>query len=294
MSSSAVGFENAVEQRTPVDLEVHGTIPPWLNGVLYRTGPGTTRIPTSADPNKSYDIQHWFDGLTMNHRFEIFPGGQRVSYCSRKGAEDLEKHISQEGKHPLVSFGQKADPCQSIFRKFFTIFSTLSSEYTGKASPSSSNIGVTLTPDMPGWNVAVADLPKQTSGPQFIAVKTDTNNLQLIDPCTLEPLKLAVYKDIDPRLDGQLSAAHSCRDKETGDFFNYSCKFGGPYPTYKIFKIGKDGATTILATVNDAPASYIHSFAMTENYIILCVWQAHLKQLSFPHFVCKLFFSTAF
>src|ERR1700676_3753698 len=76
-----------------------------------------------------------------------------------------------------------------------------------------------------------------------------------------------MYKQLDSRLDGLLLAAHSCRDQETGNFYNYSCKFGG-----------KDGKVDMLAEIKDAPPSYIHSFAMTERFVVLCVWQAHMKQ----------------
>jgi torulene dioxygenase len=276
-SAAAAAFENVSEERTPVDLEIHGQIPPWLSGILYRTGPGTTRIPTTADPSKSVAIQHWFDGLALHHRFEIFPGGQRVSYCSHSGSEDLQKGIADTGEYPPISFGQQGDPCQSIFRKFFAVFQTMR---TLKATPSPSgvNVSVTLTPNMPGWDSETSNLPTLSSGPRYLVAKSDTASLQLLDPTTLKPLKVSTYKQIDPRLDGELSASHSCRDDATGDFYNYSCKVGGRFPTYKIFKIdGKDGKADVLAEIKDAPLSYIHSFAMTDRYLILTVWQAYVK-----------------
>ncbi|KAF9261005.1 carotenoid oxygenase [Marasmius fiardii PR-910] len=278
MHAYALGFENAPETRVPVDLTIQGTIPPWLSGVLYRTGPGTYRIPTANDSENKVDIQHWFDGLSMNHRFEIFPGGQRVSYRSRKASEDFEQHISEEGKIPGISFAQKPDICESIFKKFFTVFQQMRSPPTPGGTPSSVNVQVTLTPDMPGWNKIIPDLSlsHQTSGPQYLVAKTDAEGLQLLDPVSLEPLSSANYKTLDPRLDGQLSAAHSCRDKETGEFFNFSCKLGGRFPTYKVFRIAQDGSLDILAEIKDAPASYLHSFAMTSKYIVLTIWQAHI------------------
>ncbi|PCH43246.1 carotenoid oxygenase [Wolfiporia cocos MD-104 SS10] len=280
MASCAAGFENVQEQRDPVDLTIHGTIPSWLSGVLYRTGPGTYRIPTTADPSKVVDIHHWFDGLALHHRFEIHPGGQRVVYRSRKGAEDLEKHIADAGRYPTFSFGQKDDPCQNVFRKFFTMFKDMRLGSTdGEArSPSARNVSVTLTPDMPGWNAHASKLPASPSGPRYIVAKTDADSLQLLDPATLAPIVGATYKDLDPRLDGQLSAAHSCRDPSTGDFYNFSCKIGGRYAMYKVFRIGgSSGKVNILVEITDAPAAYMHSFAMTERFVILCVWGAHFK-----------------
>ena len=277
MSTLAACFENAPEQHTPVDLQIHGQIPPWLSGVLYRTGPGTTRIPTTADASKTVDIQHWFDGLALHHRFEIFPGGERVSYRSHCGSEDLQKQIADAGKYPTISFGQQGDPCQSIFRKFFTFFQTMRDLRAGPAlSPSGVNVSVTLTPNMPGLDVEATGLPTPATAPRNLVAKTDAHMLQFLDPTTLKPLRVATYQEIDPRLDGVLSAAHSCEDPITGDFYNYSCKFGR-LPTYKMFKIGKDNKVDILAEIKDAPASYIHSFAMTGRFVILTVWQAYIK-----------------
>ncbi|ESK85111.1 retinal pigment epithelial membrane family protein [Moniliophthora roreri MCA 2997] len=280
MHPYAIGFENAPEQRVPVDLTIKGEIPSWLSGVLYRTGPGTYRIPSFKDHSRVVDIQHWFDGLSMNHRFEIHPGGQRVSYRSRKASEDYERQISEHGKIPGIAFGQQPDICQSIFRKFFTVFQQMRSPPTSSGSPSGANVQVTLTPDMPGWGAITERLPElkqhQHSGPQYLVAKTDADGLQLVDPISLEPLAVATYKTLDPRLDGQLSAAHSCRDKEANEFYNYTCKLGGRFPTYKVFRIKGDNKVDVLAEIKDAPASYLHSFAMTSKYVILAVWQAHI------------------
>ncbi|TFY63351.1 hypothetical protein EVJ58_g3310 [Rhodofomes roseus] len=46
------GFENAAEQLVPIELNIRGDFPPWLSGNLYRTGPGTYSIPSTADPSK--------------------------------------------------------------------------------------------------------------------------------------------------------------------------------------------------------------------------------------------------
>jgi torulene dioxygenase len=278
MSAVGAAFRNVSEQRTPVDLQIYGDIPPWLSGVLYRTGPGTTDIPTTTDPSKSFNIQHWFDGLALHHRFEIFPGGRRVSYCSHSGTEDLQKKIADTREHPHITFGQRGDPCQSIFRKFFTAFQSVRTSDAVACSPSGVNVSVTLTPNMPGWDAETSNMPTLSSGLRYMVAKTDECTLQLLDPTTLKPLKALTYKDLDPRLDGKLSAAHSCQDHATGDFYNYSCKIGGRFPTYKVFKIdGTDGKVNVLAEIKDAPLSYIHSFMITEKYVIFTVWQAHIK-----------------
>ncbi|EJD46942.1 hypothetical protein AURDEDRAFT_144567 [Auricularia subglabra TFB-10046 SS5] len=262
------GFKNAVEQRVPVELAIEGTIPDWLHGDLYRTGPGTYTIPRK-DGGPLVQMQHWFDGVAVNHKFSIQHGG-RVVYSSRKAGEAFEEHVAQGGKMG-VTFAQR-DPCRKRFSKFFTVFTN----NDVRIPPN-----VTITPDMPGLAAAVPSKGKESGdrSPRYLVVKTDASQLQILDADTLDPLDTKTYRDIDPRLDGQMSAAHACRD-ESG-FYNYSLKFG-PSPSYKTFRIAPDGKVTILATISDAPPSYIHSFALTEKYFLLTVWQAHFKGNGLP------------
>lgn len=276
----AVGFENAVEQREPVTLRVKGEIPPWLTGRLYRTGPGTFRVPSKKAPGEMVNLAHWFDGLGMAHRFDITPSGS-VLYRSHHTSLGLQSRLEKAGAMVGVSFGDQ-DPCETIFSKFFTMFRPGATQVPSprKGAPDDVNVSVTLTPDMPGFASHASTLsttsPKNV--PRYLVAKTDADTLQVLDSETLRPLHATTYKELDPRLDGQLSAAHSCRDKETGEFFNYSLKLG-PRPTYKVFRLrptrnGEGHECDILAEITDAPPAYLHSFAMTQNYVVLCVWQA--------------------
>ena len=315
-SSRVTGFENAVEQLTPIDLTIRGDFPPWLSGILYRSGPGTYSIPSTSDTSKTTEIQHWFDGVAMHHRFEILPAtassGPRVVYRSHKGAASLERRVADAGEYPkeLFSFAQRhraADPCANLFQRFFTTFASWAEALKEAAGggesesddPLMHNVSVTLTPDMPGVLAGEEGPGESVAGeerksPRVIVAKTDGNALQVLEPSTLEPRKFMTYENIDPRLSGQLSAAHACRDAETGelharlsfarrysrpagDFFNFVTEIGAK-TTYKVFKIrGDDGKVDVLAKI-DAPPSYIHALTMTDRFVVLCVWQAHIKQ----------------
>ena len=73
-----------------------------------------------------------------------------------------------------------------------------------------------------------------------------------------------------------MSCAHPEFDPETGDYFNFNLDFG-MHPTYRVFRTSAaTGETEILATISgrDINAAYIHSFFLTENYVILCIWPA--------------------
>ena len=60
------GLQNCREQLEPVDCEISGDFPNWLNGVLFRAGPGVFDIKIN---NRIASFQHWFDAIAMIHRF---------------------------------------------------------------------------------------------------------------------------------------------------------------------------------------------------------------------------------
>ncbi|KZO95675.1 carotenoid oxygenase [Calocera viscosa TUFC12733] len=284
-SAHELAFSNAPETLSPIPLPVRGNLPPWLTGVLYRTGPGTYDIPSSSPSAKGGEvhIQHWFDGLGLNHRFSISSKG--VEYSARKSSHAVEEEISRAGKVVGISFGQQ-DPCEGLFHKYFTTFRRLTGTEGGNARthqlPDGANVAVTLSPDMPGFpeqlipDRLLAREPKAGEGPKYLVAKTDATLLQLLDPDTLEPLAITTYAGVSLELDGQMAAAHGCTDPRTGEYYNFSLKFG-PRPVYKIFRAapGQKGVK-VLAEVRDAPLAYIHSFAMTGRYVVLCVWASEI------------------
>ena len=54
-----IGFADIPETTTPVEMKVTGTIPDYVRGILYRTGPGSYTTPLNN--GKTLKIQHWYD-----------------------------------------------------------------------------------------------------------------------------------------------------------------------------------------------------------------------------------------
>lgn len=162
----------------------------------------------------------------------------------------------------MISFGQKRDPCAGFFNKLKSVF-----EPAQNSNPGFSNVGVTISANPSGL----------APEPKTLVLKTDTASLKKIDMETLEPIGVTDQTKIHPALKGPLSCAHAQFDHETGDMYNYNLDFGVNC-TYRIFKSTlATGKTEILATISDKtiPAAYIHSFFLTEDFVILAVWGSH-------------------
>ncbi|KAJ6256074.1 hypothetical protein Dda_9166 [Drechslerella dactyloides] len=272
------GFDWQDEVRDPVDLKVTGTIPDYVRGVLYRTGPGGDRVETTKGV---YKIDHWFDGFALNHRFEIGADG-KVNYRSRHGCDELLEYVKKTGDKDCYSFGQKKDPCEGFFRKFMSSFRQspliTMQGMAGTEHPSAQNISVTMSVNMPG-SQKFAGVPASENGVSghrgvtTLTVKTDHSSFQSIDPETLEPLGVAKQTVLHPDLNGQGSASHARTCPTTGELFNYNLRMNGP-PEYQLFKVAPEGDCKILAKFGGANASYIHSLFLSEKYVILCVWSS--------------------
>lgn len=115
-------------------------------------------------------------------------------------------------------------------------------------------------------------------GIRNLYAKTDYNEFKKLDPETLEPIGRATQGEFHPELTGPLTAAHPRSDPATGDMFNFNLEIGAT-STYRIFKVSAStGETTILARFPGIPA-YLHSLLITEDFVLLCVWNSHINPL---------------
>lgn len=226
---------------------------------------GSTKVPTSKGTTIS--VSHWFDGFGQTHRFQLL-SPTRVVYNSRYSTDSLVAYVRRTGNIPnTFTFAQRRDPCQSLWRMFLTSFVPMTSELEGKVD--GVNISVTVSRDVPGLPATAKD------GKRSLYTGTDASVLQGLDPDTLEPVGIASQSSLHPELKGQMSSAHAHVDPETGDVFNYNLEISWAV-TYRVFRTSRaTGKTEILGTITDAPPAYIHSFFLTRNFVVLCVYSAH-------------------
>lgn len=83
-----LGFTTLEEKSTPEKIPVKGTIPSWLEGTLYRVGPGQFEV------TDTYAV-HWLDGLAMVHRFAIEKG--TITYSNALIKSDYYENACKTG-----------------------------------------------------------------------------------------------------------------------------------------------------------------------------------------------------
>ncbi|KAH1393434.1 hypothetical protein KXX16_005901 [Aspergillus fumigatus] len=185
----------------------------------------------------------------------------------------LMEKARRTGDLKEVTFGQKRDPCESFFQKMKTVLVPTDSV----SDPQMVNSNVTVFANMPGM------LKHGPTGPasshfKVLTCLTDANQITQANPETLEPIAASTQQELHPDLKGQLYCAHPQFDHRTGDVYNYNLHLG-PRSTYRIYHTSAHTSRTEVIATFSIKAAYIHSFFMTEDYIIFCVWPAYFKGL---------------
>jgi beta,beta-carotene 9',10'-dioxygenase len=225
----AAGFTSLDSEISIDELPVTGVVPQWLSGELFRNGPA--KFETSGQR-----FRHWFDGLAMVHRFAFDSG--TVSYRNRFLETPAYQAARDNGTIEFADFA--TDPCRSMFARFFTWY---------RRFPAAHNACVNVVP-MDGGLTALTETP--------IAVHFERD--------TLATVGLSRYDDA---ITGNVTTAHPHLAPLTGDLVNYVLKFGRTCE-YGVYRQDPKGMTReLIAAVPETAPSYMHSFAITENHVIL-------------------------
>lgn len=222
-----------------------------------------------------FEISHWFDGFTTVHKFDLTPGEKgrvkQVAYSSYCQTDQLIEKARKTGKLDDITFAQKRDPCDSLYKKLKTAFFSHGSSLGAHEE----NTGVVIRETLP----TEAENTKH-NGRRLLTVVTDATSAKQFDADTLEPLGVTDQHHIHKDLTGPLSAAHASHDPETGDIFNFNLAFGAKGAVYRIFRASPTtGEVEILATISgyDIRGAYIHSLLLTDNCVVLCIWPSYFK-----------------
>jgi carotenoid cleavage dioxygenase-like enzyme len=225
----AKGLQDLDNEITHAPLQlISGQVPPWLKGTLLRNGPGRFSLGNEQ-------LLHWFDGLAMLHRFHFDSGNVQYSnrFITTRGyTEGMEK---QKIVYPAFATAPNYSFLQSIIHWF-------------KKPESGQNPGV-----------SVARL-----GSEYLAL-TESPAIVRFDDHTLSTDEVI---DCDDEVSGEITTAHPHYDFANKYLINFSLKFGRQ-SEYIYFKCNNNirKREPIGRIPVDLP-SYIHSFAMSERYIV--------------------------
>lgn len=226
------------------NLPVKGEIPRWLNGTLFRNGPAKFEIGQAS-------YNHWFDGQAMIHRYSFQEG--RIAYRNRFLRTSPYTQMISTGQ--LSSGFETAQPTSLGSRILKTTL-----EMIGYKTGQTYNTNVNVVP-LAGKFMALTEQPVPT----------------VFDPLTLET-QGAFY--FDDNLFGHLSCGHPQYDYQNQEYINYLTCFG-PINTYNLYRIkATSSQRRLIARIPVREPCFMHSFALTENFIILVEFPLVIKPLA--------------
>jgi beta,beta-carotene 9',10'-dioxygenase len=177
---------------------------------------------------------HWFDGLAMLHRFAFARG--RVSYANRFLESKAFRAAEANGKITYAEFA--TDPCRTLFGRVAAMFDPKLTD---------------------NCNVNVVGIGGET------VAFTETTMPIRFAPAALATLGVLDYR---PPLSGQVSIAHPHYDAARRRHYSYMVEFGLA-SRYRLFSVADDGSQAQIAEIAVDRPAYMHSFAMTERYLVL-------------------------
>jgi beta,beta-carotene 9',10'-dioxygenase len=194
-----------------------------------------------------YRLTHWFNGLAMLHSFSFTEG--KVSYANkylRGRAYELGV-----GKGQLYGKQFGLDPCKKLFGRHFAEFSPNITDNT---------------------NVNVARIADR-----YFAFAEQPLHLEF-DPVSLDTVGVA---KVDNEIEGETSTPHPHFDFGRRVLVNYTTRMRDR-TAYQVFYTPEDTLEQrLLATVEVDEPCYMHSFAMTENYVVLVEFPVVIDQEKF-------------
>lgn len=180
-------------------------------------------------------VNHWFDGLAMLHRFSFADG--EVAYSNRFLRSDTFQRSMDRGG--LADGGFATDPCRTLFQRVASVFSP---RFTDNGNVNIDSFG--------GEPVALTET--------LLPVRFDPETLAVLG-----------HHPMSAEVGGMISIAHPHHDATRQCRYSYVVEFGRR-SQYRLFAIPDDGsAQRVVATMEVDKPSYMHSFAMTERYLIL-------------------------
>lgn len=210
-------------------LETIGKVPAWLSGNLIFNGPAKFHL-------AHQDITHWFLGLAMLKSFKI--SAKQITYTNKFLQSRFYNDVVRDEKRVSKNSGGSGfNPVHMLADMIFG----------PRDADDNDLINVTKISD------------------KHVAL-TETTSYVTFNPDTLETLGSINFKD---EVHGQTTTAHPQMDFKRGELYNVVINYGrNTYYTFYKIKHGTETRVAVVSIPESNPA-YLHSFAMSENYLIL-------------------------
>ncbi|GFT31527.1 beta,beta-carotene 9',10'-oxygenase, partial [Nephila pilipes] len=221
-----------------------GSIPDWVEGHLFRAGPG------KWDFEDGFTVNHFLDGSALVYKFTIQKG--QVSVKSKFLDSEAYRKLSQFNRLVYTEFGTRSYPdlCKNIFQRFFAHF-----------------LPISFT-DNTFANICMLE--------DEMYLFSETNNIWKVNP---EDLSCVEKTDITNVVSVDAATSHP-HQTSNGTIYN----LGSSVITglkYHVMKISPSTSAegpktfervTIHSTISSSyktSLGYYHSFGLSENYILL-------------------------
>lgn len=219
-------------------LPIKGTVPAWLNGTLFRNGPGTFEL-----AHETY--RHWFDGLAMLHKFVIAEG--KVKYSNKFLNCAAYDEAMATGRVRYSEFA--TDPTRSRLRKIFAVFDQ---RITDSAKVNLAKIA--------GKYLALGETSKQLE----------------FDPKTMNTLGVFHY---EWKYKQHITTVHPQFDFDENTVYQLVTRFSR-VSHYRFVRIFPDGRIEVVGEIPVSKPSYMHSFGLSPNYLILTEYPLMVQPLA--------------
>ena len=211
---------------------VHGEVPPFVQGTYYLNGPAKFQFPNG------FHYKNWLDGdgMICALRFE----GSRITLTKKfvRGKKWERENRPQDRRYNSLPF----------YRAFGTQF---------KGDALKRGVG-TESP----FNVSV--IPYQN---RLLAFGEQSLPMEL-DPFTLETTVPGRTFDFQRQLnDASPFSAHPKKDPRTGELFNFGVFFSPANPKLIYYRFSSHGKLACKEAIELEQAYSVHDFAVSENYV---------------------------
>ncbi|KAJ2157911.1 hypothetical protein GGF46_004166 [Coemansia sp. RSA 552] len=256
------GLSNATESPSPTRMQIlNGAFPEGLRGSLYLLGPGQLDIKYNVQreleqATRVFTFGNVMDALPLLTKVTFDPGERAIVHRSRLIAKQAASRIQMEHgvttKVPGALY--MSDTNQTALSRFIP-------KGLHYATPEGECCGQDIQLFMPLQGAS-----------ETVVCTNHVGALQNIDMGDLRPKATVDLRSVNRAFKGDLSCPHMQYDASTREHFTVVQEVGFRSATYRVVCISASQPDGYVVASFTAQASVLHSFAITQDYIVVPVY----------------------